>query len=121
MKRQIIETAHGIAVAVEQDSDERGIFDALGGQHWRPKRIIEEAADKSEARQRRHHLFGEVTAQCRVPIGLLTGAWYRNAAAEIGEKAAVVEIGMRPRDGVGATHVDRIGSSIIPALSRQTR
>ena len=98
---EIVETANGVAVAVDQRGDEVRIFHALGHQDRRPERIVEHAAGEAEPRQRRHDLVDQIRTQRAGALRLLTRTRDGDAARQVGEKAAVVEIGVGAGDGVG--------------------
>ena len=103
---QIVETADGVAVAVEQDGDQLGIFDAFRHQERRSlaERVVENARRKVELGQARHHLVVEIAAQHAGALRLLAGARNGDPPRQIGDEFAAVEIGVRTRDRGGPIH-----------------
>ncbi len=103
---QIIETADGVAVAVEQDGDQLGIFDAFRHQERRAlaQRVVENARREVELGQARHHLVVEIGAQHAGALGLLAGARDGHPPRQIGDEFAAVEIGVRTRNRGGPIH-----------------
>ncbi len=85
---------HDVAVTVRQHRRERRIFDALGKEKSAGARIgiVPYAARKTGALERRRELAFEIRAHdVDANVGLAFG-WNRNAACEIGDEIAAVEI-----------------------------
>ena len=59
---QIVEAAHGVAVAVDQQGEQRRILDPLRHQEWRTFGVVEHARGESERGEARHHLVVEIAA-----------------------------------------------------------
>src|SRR5215475_12307647 len=60
---QIIEAAHGIAVAVDENGDRGVILRAFRHQEWWTRWVVENARRKSERGEARRHLLVEIAAQ----------------------------------------------------------
>ena len=112
---EIVETAYGVAVAVDQHRDEFRIFDALGDEQRRTGsgRIVEHAAGEAEGLKRRHHLVVEIAAQRRGALRLLARLGMATRRRKLGEERAVVEMSVGTGDGGGAGH------SCVQSLPRQ--
>ena len=100
----LVHAANGIAMAVDQNGWNIRALHAIGQKNWRPPRIFKNTGCKSQRFQRGHDLVVEVTAQFGLAFRFLAGARDCDAAFEIGEKFAAVEIGVRASDGGGAAH-----------------
>ena len=81
---QIVEPAHGVAVAVDQHGQRVRVFDALGHQERRAValRILEHAAGEAERRERRRHLVAQIGPQRLGALRLLAGARDRDPPAQ---------------------------------------
>ena len=101
---QIVEAADGVAVAIDQNGEQGGILDAFRDQERRTRRIVEHARGETEQSEARCHLIVEITAQGAGAFRLLAGARNGDAAPQIDEELAVVEIGMRAGDRGSAAH-----------------
>src|SRR5262249_17242756 len=102
----LVHAANGIAMAVDQNGWNIRPLHAIGEKDWGALRIFKNAGFKSQRLERGRDLLIEVTAQFKLAFGLLAGARDRDAALEIGDKFAAVEIGVRASDGGGAAHTD---------------
>src|SRR5262245_60704229 len=60
---QIVEAAHGIAVAVDQNSDRGLVLLAFRDQERRARWVVENARREAERGEARHHLVVEIAAQ----------------------------------------------------------
>jgi len=92
-------SADHIAVAVRQDRDQRRILDALSDEEGSmvAGRVVEDPAVKAELLETRLHLPGEIAGKLGAARGILAFGGNGDAAREVGEKPALVEVplGMR--------------------------
>ena len=101
---QIVETAHGIAVPVDQNSDRGLVLHAFRNQERRARWVVENARRKSERGEARHYLVDEIAAQLGRAFGLLARARDGDPPPQIDEKFSAVEVAVRASDCGGAAH-----------------
>ena len=77
---QIVETAHGVAVAVDENRERGVLLLALGHQKWWTRWVVQNARGESERSEARHHLVLEIAPQRGSAFRLLAGARDGNAA-----------------------------------------
>src|SRR5262249_426914 len=89
---QIVEAAHGIAVAVDQNGDRGVVLLAFRHQERRARWVVENARRKAKRSEARHHLIVEITAQRTRALRLLARARDGDPPPQIDEKFSAVEI-----------------------------
>ena len=115
--------ADDVAVPVGENRDRLRILDPLGEQERAAVRrgIVEDAAAETEALEARLHLAGEVTRELGAAVGVLALGRDRDAAPQVGEEAAVVEVALGARNRLFTAHQLRPSGAVTSRMPSPSR